>query len=60
MLNFHSMIRFIVWSLLVYDGPDIHPRISEEEREYLQAALTEAETEKPARIPWLRQETMED
>ena len=54
------MIRFIVWSLLVYDGPDIHPRISVEEREYLQAALTEAETEKPARIPWLRQETMED
>ena len=50
-----GIIWFVVWALLVHDGPEIHPRISDEEKEYLQAALTECEAEKPARIPWMRQ-----
>ena len=49
-----GIIWFIVWALLVHDGPETHPRISEEEKEYLQAALTECEAEKPSRIPWIR------
>ena len=49
-----GIIWFVVWALLVHDGPEVHPRISDEEKEYLQAALTECEAEKPARIPWLR------
>ena len=49
-----GIIWFVVWALLVHDGPEIHPRISDEEKEYLQAALTECEAEKPARIPWMR------
>ena len=31
-----GVLWFIVWSLLVFDGPDVHPRISHDEREYLQ------------------------
>ena len=49
-----GILWFVVWALLVHDGPEIHPRISDEEKEYLQASLTECEAEKPARIPWMR------
>ena len=31
-----GVVWFIAWSLLVFDGPDVHPRISYDEREYLQ------------------------
>lgn len=31
-----GVLWFLVWSLLVFDGPDVHPRISYDEREYLQ------------------------
>ena len=31
-----GILWFFAWSVLVYDGPDVHPRISQEEREYLE------------------------
>ena len=31
-----GVLWFLAWSLLVFDGPDKHPRISHDEREYLQ------------------------
>ena len=31
-----GVLWFLAWSLVVYDGPDVHPRISCDEREYLQ------------------------
>lgn len=31
-----GVLWFLAWSLLVFDGPDVHPRISHDEREYLQ------------------------
>ena len=34
-----GILWFIAWSVLVYDGPDVHPRIAQEEREYLQVGL---------------------
>ena len=31
-----GVLWFLAWSLLVFDGPDKHPRISHDEKEYLQ------------------------
>ena len=31
-----GILWFFAWSVLVYDGPDVHPRIAQEEREYLE------------------------
>ena len=63
-----GILWFFAWSVLVYDGPDVHPRIAQEEREYLevgsrkyltlaikifcQSSLSECEAEKPRSIPW--------
>jgi len=43
---------FIVWSLIVFDGPDVHPRISESEKLFLQSCLDETQSERPKGIPW--------
>ena len=34
-----GILWFFAWSVLVYDGPDVHPRIAQEEREYLEVGL---------------------
>ena len=47
-----GIVWFIFWSLLVYDGPELHPRISPEESQFLQMSLSECESEKPSKIPW--------
>ena len=31
-----GILWFFAWSVLVYDGPDVHPRIAQEERKYLE------------------------
>ena len=31
-----GVVWFIAWSFLVFDGPDVHPSISEEEKAYIQ------------------------
>merc|ERR1719369_1997667 len=48
-----GVVWFIAWSFLVFDGPDVHPRISEEEKAYIQSSLIECETDKPSSIPWV-------
>lgn len=47
-----GVLWFLAWSLLVFDGPDVHPRISYDEREYLQSFLNDSQEEKPQSIPW--------
>lgn len=34
-----GLFWFILWSLLVFDSPNTHPRISEEEKIYINASL---------------------
>ena len=31
-----AVIWFVFWTLLVFDGPDVHPRISLEEKHYIE------------------------
>ena len=45
-------IWFLVWAVLIYDGPELHPRISERERTFIKASLRECEAEAPKSIPW--------
>ena len=47
-----GVVWFIFWSLLVYDGPELHPRITPEEAQFLQLSLSECESKKPSKIPW--------
>ena len=30
-----AAVWFVFWTLLVFDGPDVHPRISAEEKHYI-------------------------
>eukprot|EP00092_Neocalanus_flemingeri_P030040 GFUD01032614.1.p1 GENE.GFUD01032614.1~~GFUD01032614.1.p1 ORF type:complete len:475 (-),score=61.04 GFUD01032614.1:7-1431(-) len=48
-----GIVWFVGWCFLVFDGPDVHPRISEEEKAFIQSSLIECETGKPSSIPWL-------
>ena len=34
-----GIVWFIFWCFLVFDGPDVHPRISEEEKAFIQVIL---------------------
>ena len=57
---------FIVWALVIHDGPDVHPRISENEKMFLMVQkentfcsslsyfcqCSVSEGEKPRSIPW--------
>ena len=44
---------FIFWCIFVYDTPDSHPRISQEEREYINNALHENVNDKESLpVPW--------
>ena len=47
-----GVVWFVAWSFLAYDGPDVHPWISAEEKAYIQSSLIECETGRPSRIPW--------
>ena len=31
-----GVVWFIVWAFLVFDGPDVHPRISQQEKDFLE------------------------
>jgi len=47
-----GILWFLVWALIVFDGPDVHPRISEQEKQFLQMSLKETQSEKPSSVPW--------
>ena len=42
----------MIWAFIIHDGPDVHPRISESEKLFLQSCLDETQSEKPKSIPW--------
>lgn len=49
-----GVIWFVFWCFLAFDSPDRHPRISIEERTYIENSLHEFESKKPTSIPILK------
>ena len=47
-----SMAWVVAWFLLVWDSPALHPRISQEEREYIQSSLGQEGPTKRGAVPW--------
>ena len=47
-----TTVWFIFWQFLVFDKPDQHPRIAQEELDYIQNELHDTLNEKPKPIPW--------
>ncbi|XP_072246727.1 sialin [Leuresthes tenuis] len=47
-----GLVWFILWSLLVFDTPNTHPRISEQERLYITASLKNELSTSSGHIPW--------
>ena len=48
-----TAVWFIAWCIFVFDTPDTHPRISTEEREYINSELSKAVTSNTTfTIPW--------
>lgn len=47
-----GIVWSIVWWSLVYDSPEIHPRISRSELTYIREGLREGRTETKQRTPW--------
>ncbi|XP_046405692.1 putative inorganic phosphate cotransporter isoform X2 [Ischnura elegans] len=52
-----SCIWCVLWIIFVYDGPDVHPRISEAEKTYILTSLGSSSTDneghhKSAPVPW--------
>ena len=47
-----TLVWGILWMLLVFDSPELHPRISEAEREYIISELGNSLSEKARPVPW--------
>ena len=47
-----TIVWFILWQFLVFDTPSQHPRISQDEFDYINTELINTFTEKPKAIPW--------
>ena len=48
-----TAVWFILWCIFVYDTPDMHPRISDEERKFINSELKEnLSKEEVLPIPW--------
>ncbi|XP_069697780.1 sialin-like isoform X2 [Periplaneta americana] len=47
-----ALIWAAAWSVLMFDTPDLHPRISREERQYLKENLKEQHSDKKPSMPW--------
>ena len=47
-----TLVWGILWLLVVFDSPEQHPRISEEERQYITSELSKSLSEKPRPVPW--------
>lgn len=49
-----GLVWSIVWFFVVFDSPAQHPRISQEERRYIEGAIGEATSHgKALRVPWV-------
>ncbi|XP_034952043.1 sialin-like [Chelonus insularis] len=42
----------VVWFIVIYDSPSQHPRISSEERRYIEESLGNTSTKKALPVPW--------
>lgn len=52
-----GLVWSILWFVLIYDSPAQHPRISKEERAYIEMQIAEGDggkTVKPKTVPWLK------
>ncbi|XP_026678831.1 sialin-like [Diaphorina citri] len=47
-----GVVWWVVWMIVVYDTPDQHPRVSAEEKEYIQQALGNTVSAKKLPVPW--------
>lgn len=47
-----TIIWYICWYFLMYDSPTVHPRITKEEREYIQEKLGNTSHEGKLSTPW--------
>ncbi|XP_068085874.1 putative inorganic phosphate cotransporter [Anabrus simplex] len=47
-----GVVWYIPWLFLVYDSPEQHPRITEEEKIYIQSSIGATEKKKNLPIPW--------
>ncbi|XP_064597743.1 sialin-like [Liolophura sinensis] len=43
---------FVLWSLLAYNSPAVHPTISAEEKHYIQSSLGNTKHRQNMRVPW--------
>ncbi len=50
-----GVVWFIVWVFLVYDSPQTHPRISDDEKEYIITSIGDAK--KISVLPFLHEHT---
>ncbi|KAM6922920.1 sialin [Lycodopsis pacificus] len=47
-----GLVWFVFWSFLVFDSPNTHPRISEQERLYITGSLKSELSTSAGHIPW--------
>lgn len=47
-----GLVWFVLWTLLVFDSPNTHPRISERERLYITSSLRNELSTSAGYIPW--------
>jgi len=48
-----SVVWFVFWQLLAFDGPEVHPRISQEEKRFIMASTARSQTKlNLSSIPW--------
>lgn len=48
----NNKIRYCLWRFLVYDSPQQHPRISDNEKNYIMDNISKSVDEEKTEIPW--------
>ncbi|XP_046640794.1 putative inorganic phosphate cotransporter isoform X1 [Daphnia pulicaria] len=48
-----SVIVVSAWLFFIYDSPALHPRISRQEREYIESSTISAKNTRKLRVPWM-------
>ncbi|XP_026671600.1 putative inorganic phosphate cotransporter isoform X2 [Ceratina calcarata] len=47
-----GVLWFLVWQIMCYNNPDVHPFISDREKKFLQETMHEHTHKKPPSVPW--------
>uniref|UniRef100_A0A061QLM4 Sialin n=1 Tax=Cupiennius salei TaxID=6928 RepID=A0A061QLM4_CUPSA len=45
-------VWFVLWVIFIYESPEVHPRISREELEYIRAGQDHVQSKRRGDIPW--------